>query len=144
MSSLPWVCACVCVCVCVCVCPGCVHMCVCVCVCVCVCLVAQLCLTLCDPIDCGHQSPLFMALSRQEHWSGLPLPPPGDLPHPRIETAISCTRRQILYHLSHQGSPHCPGEMQFWRRGGIHKPKGAVDLKILRNLCLEWILNPGT
>ena len=26
-----------------------------------------------------------MGLSRQEHWSGLPCPPPGDLPHPEIE-----------------------------------------------------------
>ena len=29
------------------------------------------------------QSPLSMGLSRQEYWSGLPFPPPGDLPHPR-------------------------------------------------------------
>ena len=26
-----------------------------------------------------------MGFSRQEYWSGLPCPPPGDLPHPRIE-----------------------------------------------------------
>ena len=26
-----------------------------------------------------------MELSRQEHWSGLPFSPPGDLPDPRIE-----------------------------------------------------------
>ena len=33
---------------------------------------AQLCLTLCDPMDCS-----LPAFSRQEYWSGLPCPPPG-------------------------------------------------------------------
>ena len=32
-----------------------------------------------------HQASLSMGLSRQEKWSGLPLPPPGDLPNPGIE-----------------------------------------------------------
>ena len=50
---------------------------------VCVCIKSlQLCLTLCDPVDC---SPLSMSFSRQEYWSGLPCPPPGDLPHPGME-----------------------------------------------------------
>ena len=31
------------------------------------------------------QFPLSMGLSRQEYWSGLPCPPPGDLPHPGIK-----------------------------------------------------------
>ena len=31
------------------------------------------------------QAPLSMGFPRQEHWSGLPFPPPGDLPDPRIE-----------------------------------------------------------
>ena len=33
------------------------------------------------------QSPLIMGSSRQECWSGLPCPPPGDLPHPGMEPA---------------------------------------------------------
>ena len=32
-----------------------------------------------------HQAPLIMGFSRQEHWSGLPYPPPGDLLHPGIK-----------------------------------------------------------
>ena len=32
-----------------------------------------------------YQAPLFMGFSRQEYWSGLPGPPPGDLPDPGIE-----------------------------------------------------------
>ena len=41
--------------------------------------VAQLCPTLCD------QAPRSMGFSRQEYWSGLPFPSPGDLPNPGIE-----------------------------------------------------------
>ena len=32
-----------------------------------------------------HQAPLSMGFSRQEYWSGLPFPPPGDFPDPGIE-----------------------------------------------------------
>ena len=40
----------------------------------------QSCLTLCN-----RMAPLSMGFSRQEYWSGLPGPPPGDLPDPEIE-----------------------------------------------------------
>ena len=33
-----------------------------------------------------HQAPLSMGFSRQEYWSGLPCPPPGNFPDPEIET----------------------------------------------------------
>ena len=32
----------------------------------------------------ARQVPLSMGFSRQEYWSGLPFPPPGDLPDPGI------------------------------------------------------------
>ena len=47
--------------------------------------VAQLCRTLCNPMDWGPQAPLSMGFSRQEYWSGLPFPSLGDLPNPGIE-----------------------------------------------------------
>ena len=51
------------------------------------------------------QVPLSMEFSRQEYWSGLPFPSSGDLPDRGIEPrSLPC--RQILYHLSHQGSPY--------------------------------------
>ena len=34
----------------------------------------------------AFQAPLSVGFSRQEYWSGLPCPPPGDLPNPGIET----------------------------------------------------------
>ena len=43
----------------------------------------QKCLTLCDPM--APQASLSMGLSRQEYWSGLPRPLPGDLCKPEIE-----------------------------------------------------------
>ena len=47
--------------------------------------VAQLCLTICDPWTVAQQAPLSMRFSRQEYWSGLPFPSPGNLPNPGIE-----------------------------------------------------------
>ena len=47
----------------------------------------QLCLTVCDSIDCvACRAPLSMGFF-QEYWSGLPCPPLGNLPDPGIETA---------------------------------------------------------
>ena len=45
----------------------------------------QLCLTLCDPMDCSPPGSLSMRFSRQEYWSGLLCPPPRHLPDPGIE-----------------------------------------------------------
>ena len=47
------------------------------------------------PWTVAHQAPLFMEFSRQEYWRKLPFPTPGDL-------RVSCTGRQILYHLAIQ------------------------------------------
>ena len=48
--------------------------------------VARSCLTLCDPMyHSPPGSPLSVEFSRTEYWSGLPCPPPGDLPDPGIE-----------------------------------------------------------
>ena len=38
----------------------------------------------------AHQAPLSMGFSRQEYWSGLPCPPPGDLPDPGINLSLLC------------------------------------------------------
>ena len=48
-------------------------------------LVAKLCPTLATPWTVAHQAPLPMGFSRQEYWSGLPCPPPEDLPNPGNE-----------------------------------------------------------
>ena len=52
-------------------------------------------LTLCDPTDCS-----MPGFSRQEHWNGLPFPPPGDLPDSEIEppSQVFGIGRWVLYH----------------------------------------------
>ena len=62
-------------------------------------LVAQSCLTLCDP-----QGPLSTGFSRQEYWSGLPYPSPGDLPDSRIKSGSPAWHADSLP-MSHHGSP---------------------------------------
>ena len=60
-------------------------MCMYVCVCMCV-LSCFICVQLfATPWTVAHQAPLSMGFSRQEYWSGLLGPPPGDLPDPGIE-----------------------------------------------------------
>ena len=49
------------------------------------CLITQSCPTLCNPMTVARQAPLSMGFSRQEYWSGLPCPPPGNLPNLGIE-----------------------------------------------------------
>ena len=49
------------------------------------CLGTQSCPTLCDPMDCSPSDFSVMGFLRQENWSGLPFPSPGDLPNSWIE-----------------------------------------------------------
>ena len=63
----------------------------------------------------AHQAPLSIRFSRQEYWSELPFPSPGDLPHPGIEPRspalqadagrhfnLGSTRNPIIYIRSDQ------------------------------------------
>ena len=69
------------------------------------CWVATSCPTVCSLMDCIGQVPLFVGFPRQEHWSGLPFPFPGDLPNPGSNTCL-LLRKVILYH---------------WVTWGVHK-----------------------
>ena len=55
----------------------------------------------------ARQAPLSMGFSRQEYWRRLPSPPLGDLLDPGSNLCFLCLLhcRQILYPLSHRGSP---------------------------------------
>ena len=57
--------------------------------------VAHSCLTHCNPWTVAHQAPPSVGFSRQEYWSGLPFPSPGDLPHPGIETRSPTLQAEI-------------------------------------------------
>ena len=59
-------------------------------------LVTKLCLTLAIPWTVASQTSLSMGFSRQEYWSGLPFPSPGDLPDPGIESGSPALQADSL------------------------------------------------
>ena len=46
----------------------------------------------------AYQAPLSMGFSRQEYWSGLPFPTPGDLPELGMEPVSPALAGRFLYH----------------------------------------------
>ena len=75
------------------------------------CLAAQLCFTLCDPVDYS----LCMGFSRQAYWSGFPFLSPGDFPDPGIKP-MSPALQADSSPLSHLGSPLPCVQMQILGR----------------------------
>ena len=59
-------------------------------------LVAQSCPTLVTPWTVARQAPGSMGFYRQEYWSGLPFPSPGDLPYPGMELGSSALQADSL------------------------------------------------
>ena len=59
-------------------------------------LVPKSCLTFATPWSVAHQAPLSLEFSRQEYWSGLPFPFPGDLPDPGIEPGSPALEAEAL------------------------------------------------
>jgi len=67
--------------------------------------IAQLCLTLCDPLHCSPPgSSEHGIFFRKDYWSGLPFPPPGDVPDPGIEPLSHALQAKSLP-LSSLGGP---------------------------------------
>ena len=94
------------------------------------------------PWTVAHQAPLSVGFSRQEYWSGLPCPPPGDLPNlgteprppalladslpsepPRSDAAAAAK--------SLQSYPTLCGPMD-------HSPPGSSICGIFQARVLEW------
>ena len=83
------------------------------------------------PWTAAHQAPLSMGFSRQEYWSGLSFPPPGDLPDPGLKptSLASCVGGQMLYHRRHLGSqsithpPFIPGNHR-----ALHRAHSSASL----------------
>ena len=73
-------------------------------------LVAKLCLTLCDLIDCNLSGSPVHGFSRQEYWSGFPVPPPRDLPDPGVkpESPASPALQAGSSPAEHQEAPPLP------------------------------------
>ena len=82
-------------------------------------LIAKSCPTLASPWAVACQAPLSMGFSREEYWSRLTFPSPGDLPDPIL---LYC--RQNLYQLSCKGSlQSLIGELRFHKPCAFPPPK---------------------
>ena len=78
--------------------------------------------------DC--QAPLFMELSREEYWSGLPSPPPGDLPYPGIESGSPALQADSLASPGNLLNPGIkPGSPALWADALLSEPPGNPILK---------------
>ena len=85
----------------------------------------------------AHQARLSMDFSRQEYWSGLPFPSPGESSQPRDWTHC----RQILYCLNHRGSPYSQAIPHL----GIYQKHWNQELKqILTNIHCSIITTVKT
>ena len=81
--------------------------------------------TVCNPWTAAHQVLLSMGLSRQEYWSGLPCPPPGDLFNPGIKPRSPALQADSL-----------PSEPP-----GKPKNTGMSSLSLLQGILLTQELN---
>ena len=95
-----------------------------------VCWVTQSWLALHSPMDCSPQAPLSMGFSRQEYWTGLPCPPPGDLPDAEIEPRTPALQVDSL-HLSHKGSPGILGWVAYSFSRGSSWPRNRTRVSCI-------------
>ena len=99
----------------------------------CCCLVAKLCPTLCNPMDCSPPGSSSMEFPRQKYWSGLPFPSPRESSPPRDWTpgfCISCSGRGILLPLSSQGSPSSGYSLKLFAH--------FVEVCLIPQGCAPW------
>ena len=72
------------------------------------------------PWTVARQAPLSMGFSGQEYWSGLPCPPPGDLPDPGFEpeSPTAPALQADSSPMSERGSPMRDAEVIIWHTTG--------------------------
>ena len=88
---------------------------------------AQLCPTLCVPMDYSPPGSSVHGIFQQEYWSGLPCPPPGDLPNPGIYSRSPALQADSL-------SSESPGK---------HKNTGMGSLSLLQGIFPTQESNQG-
>ena len=96
------------------------------------CSVAQSCLNLCYLMGSSPLSPFSREFSRQEYWSGLPFPTPGDLPHPGIESVSPTSLALVGRFFTTQP----PGKTLYMRYAHIY---ASIYLQIIWTLTIILI-----
>ena len=90
------------------------------------------------PWTVARQASPSMGFSRQEYWSGLPFPSPGDLPDPGIKTRVSCMKADSL--LSEQTGDPLKKNYFLKREKALNQPNLKKILLLLLSLVFsEWI-----
>ena len=89
------------------------------------------------------QSPLSMGFSRQEYWSGLPCPPPGDLPETRIEPTSPALQVDSLPTEPHGKSrwKDYTALIHFWWKIQRYKEQASASLKgfpFITTYSFQW------
>ena len=93
-------------------------------------------------MDCGPPGSLQVRCPRQEYWSGLPFPSPGDLPKPGMETASPALAADSLP-LNYLGSPHQRLSWEKWTFGAdlgmFHSLQNTSAFMISSHLHNSWV-----
>ena len=84
----------------------------------------------------AHQAPLSLGFSRQEHWSGLPFPPPGDLPNAGIEPVPPALAGGFI--TTSTTSETCPDTQNGGAGAGRNLEPWALGAEL--HLCVRGIL----
>ena len=100
------------------------------------------------PWTVAFQASQPMGFSRQEYWSGLPFPSPGDLPDPRVEPG-SPALQEIFYCLSHQGGPKVHSWCgTFYGFGQMYNNRYLITVSnsnfIALNILFYLVITPNT
>ena len=79
------------------------------------------------PRPVAHQAPLSLEFSRQEYWSELPFPSPGDLPNPGIEPRGWGG-----------GLPHCGWTLYYLSHQWLSTKYSSCSINVLSKRVNEW------
>ena len=114
------------------------------------------------PWTVALQAPLSMGFSRLEYWSGLPFPPPGDLPNPRIELespalqvesftaepqgtlTVHVKKRYIFGHPFSESPLFCKPHLRDNQGGKTKGPSAAMSYQILATVSRGVGLVPSS
>ena len=96
----------------------------------------------------AQQAPLSMEFSRQEYWSGLPFPSPGDLPDPGTEpVSPKLQADSLLFEPLGKGCPQTPSAQALFSQAWQSLPQSQAGWDATEDLWGSWsqqVLNfPG-
>ena len=94
-------------------------------------------------MDCSQQIPPSVVFSRQEYWSGLPLPSPGDILHPGTEPGSPALQADALpseppgkslFFLNKLSKAHKLSSQKQSSNYQVYQDKGAFQISLIHNL----------